>query len=148
SRSGNDALAWVLTRRLGGSRAQVLAADLGLTLSLANCCPDEAQWRRLLAPADFVADLHATLADSGLLRLRFGRVAKTGLMVLRNLLGRARRVGGPAWPQRRLLDLLRERDPDFVLLRQTWRELEQDCCDAEAALAYLEDAARRPLRLR
>ena len=60
----------------------------------------------------------------------------------------ARRVGGPDWTQRRLLEALRERDPDFVLLRQTRRELEQECCDAEAAREFLGPAAQRPLRLR
>ncbi len=148
SRSANDALAWVLTRRLSGRQLQVLPADLGLTLSLHAGTADEEHWRRLLSPERFTEDLHAALADSELLRQRFDRVARTGLMVLRNPLGRARRVGGAAWTQRRLLELLRERDPEFVLLRQTRRELEQDCCDAAAALAFLEQVARRPVRLR
>jgi ATP-dependent Lhr-like helicase len=148
SRAANDALAWVLTRRLGGQRLQVVAADLGLTLALAEGAVDEARCRLLLAPERFTEDLHAALADSELFRQRFDRVAKTGLMVLRNPLGRARRVGGTGWAQERLPDLLRARDPEFVLLRQTRRELEQECCDAEAALAFLEQAARRPIRLR
>jgi ATP-dependent Lhr-like helicase len=148
SRAANDALAWVLTRRLGGRRLQVLPADLGVTLALADGAVDEQQWRRLLAPEHFTEDLHAALADSELFRQRFERVARTGLMVLRNPLGRARRVGGAGWTQRRLLDVLRERDPEFVLLRQTRCELEQEGCDAEAAQAFLEQAARRTLRLR
>jgi ATP-dependent Lhr-like helicase len=148
SRAANDALAWVLTRRLGGRRVQAVAADLGVTLALADGVPDEGGWRRLLTPERFVEELHAALAESEMLRQRFARVARTSLLVLRNPLGRARRVGGAGWTQGRLLDVLRERDPEFVLLRQTRRELEQDCCDAEAARAFLEQAAGRPLRLR
>ena len=63
-------------------------------------------------------------------------------MLLRNPLGRGRRVGGRDWGERRLFDQVRARDPDFVLLRQAAREVRADLCDAAAALRYVEELAR------
>ena len=63
-------------------------------------------------------------------------------MLLRNPLGRGRRVGGRDWGERRLFDQVRARDPDFVLLRQAAREMRADLCDAAAALRYVEELAR------
>jgi putative SbcD/Mre11-related phosphoesterase len=59
-------------------------------------------------------------------------------MLLRNPLGRKRRVGGPDWGERRLFDQVHGHDPDFVLLRQALREVRSDWCDAAAARAYAE----------
>jgi Lhr-like helicase len=105
-------------------------------------------WRRLLDPAAFAAELDQALADSFALRERFRRVALTGLMLLRNPLGQRRRVGGQDWAQRRLFEQVKAADADFVLLRQARREVREECCDA-AALTFLEElATQRLLRCR
>ncbi|MFO0929358.1 MAG: DEAD/DEAH box helicase [Gemmataceae bacterium] len=141
NRPGNDALARVLAARLAkevGRSAMSTVADLGLTIRLRTPLPDVAAAVRTLLRADgFAAELADALAGSDVVRSRFGRVARTGLMVLRNPLGRRRRVGGIDWPQRQLFEQVRGHDPDFVLLRQALNEVRRELCDEAAALAFV-----------
>ncbi len=152
NRKGNDALARVAVHRLARGRglaASAVVADLGFALCLrGEIAHPPALVREVLAPAGFDADLDAALADGPALRQRFGRTALTGLMLLRNPLGRGRQVGGRDWGERRLFDQVRARDADFVLLRQAAREIRADLCDLEAARCYAEDLSRRPIRCR
>jgi ATP-dependent Lhr-like helicase len=152
NRAGNDALARVAVLRLARDRGRAAAsvmADLGFALVLRNGGPLAAgELQALLAPDGFEADLAAALADSALLRERFRRVAQTGLMLLRNPLGRRRRVGGPDWAERRLFDRVRAADPECVLLRQALREVRAECCDESAARTFVEELPRRTLRCR
>src|SRR5262249_50999423 len=119
NRTGNDALARVLVRRLANDRGQSatsVVADLGFAVFVrggSELSPED--WRALLAADQFQADLGAALAEAPTLKERFRRVAFTGLMLLRNPLGRRRRVGGRNWGERRLFDEVRRNDPDCVL---------------------------------
>lgn len=136
NRTGNDALARVAVRRLGRS-ATSQVADLGLMLKVRGDLADPArEVRRLLDAAGFADVLRDALTDSQAVRMRFDRVARTGLMVLRNPIGRPRKVGGGAWAGRELYDRLRRREPGFVLLRQALREVQADLCDAAAGEAF------------
>jgi Lhr-like helicase len=151
NRAGNDALARVAVLRLArdhGRPAQSLVTDLGLMLSAAGGAIEPDDWRRLLGADGFDADLSAALRDSAALRQRFQRVALTGLMLLRNPLGRRPRVGGRDWGERRLFDEVRRGDPDFVLLRQAEREVRRDVCDGDAARAFAADLPRLLVRCR
>jgi ATP-dependent Lhr-like helicase len=139
NRAGNDALARVAVLRLARDRgrpAHSLVTDLGLMLSVAGgeVGPDE--WRSLLSADGWDADLTLALRESPALAARFQCVAMTGLMLLRNPLGRKQRVGGRDWGARRLFDKVRRADPDFVLLRQAERELRCDLCDGETARGF------------
>ncbi len=118
NRTGNDALARVAVRRLVrdyGRSALSIVADLGFALvprggPLFGADADlPALVRRLLDAIGFTADLEGALADGELIRGRFNRVAQTGLMLLRNPLGRKRRVGGRDWGERRLFEQVRAR---------------------------------------
>jgi ATP-dependent Lhr-like helicase len=149
ARAGNDALARVAVLRLArdhGRSAASLVADLGFALLLrgpAGLEPDTL--RGLLRVEGFDGDLGAALEGSEALRERFRRAALVGLMLLRNPLGRRRRVGGPDWAERRLFDRVRAADTDFVLLRQARREVREQVCDGPAARAFLEALAGRRL---
>jgi ATP-dependent Lhr-like helicase len=150
NRAGNDALARVVALRLArdGRAAQSLVADLGALLAVpgGEVAPDG--WRRLLSADGFDADLAETLREGAALRARFQRVAQTGLMLLRNPLGRRQKVGGHDWGRRRLFDKVRGGDPHFVLLRQAEREVRRDVCDGEAARRFAEELPRLTLRCR
>ncbi len=151
NRAGNDALARVAVLRLArddGRAAQSLVTDLGLMVSVAGGEVGPDDWRRLLAAEGFDADLSAALRDSAAVRTRFQRVAQTGLMLLRNPLGRKPRVGGRDWGGRRLFDKVRRGDPDFVLLRQAEREVRRDVCDGQAAGCFAAELPRWALRCR
>ncbi len=131
-----------LARDLGRSVLPIVA-DLGLALlvrgrPLAEGAALAELFRRLLDVRTFETDLETCLAASDLLRGRFQRVAQTGLMLLRNPLGRKRRVGGQDWGERRLFEQVQGHDPDFVLLRQAGREVRAEWCDVRTAREYLD----------
>jgi Lhr-like helicase len=105
-------------------------------------------FRGLLSPNDFAADLEATLLSSEMLRERFQRLAHTGLMLLRQPLNGRPRVGGRNWAQRRLFDQVQAKEPDFVLLRQAMREVMMETCDLTAAVDYLNSLPRLTIRCR
>jgi ATP-dependent Lhr-like helicase len=162
NRAGNDALArvtaWRLARAWGRSATSVVA-DLGFAVLLPRRWRFDPQpeaplaltpecWRGLLSPHGFEAHLTEAVAGSDLLRERFRRVALTGLMLLRNPLGRRRQVGGPGWAERRLFEQVHTADPGFVLLRQALREVREECYDVHAARTFLENLGSGPLRFR
>ena len=146
------ALARVAVKRLNrdhGRSASSVVADLGFVLQLRHDLPDTASAiRQLLASDGFGADLDACLADSESLRSRFARVAQTGLMLLRNPEGRPRKVGGADWAERRLFEQVKAHDADFVLLRQALREVREELCDAETALAFAHRLPSLTIRCR
>jgi ATP-dependent Lhr-like helicase len=152
NRPANDALARVAARRLarsGGRCALTVAADLGFLLQVQGGPALSAEeLRRLLAAESFEADLEEALRDSDLLRERFRRSALIGLMLLRNPLGPRRKVGGSNWAERKLFEQVQQADADFVLLRQAWREVREECLDIESALAYAKEMPRRRLHCR
>jgi ATP-dependent Lhr-like helicase len=152
NRAGNDALARVAVLRLArdrGRAATSVVADLGFALFLRRGTNLTAEdLRHLLSREAFDVDLTEAIAHSVTFRERFHRVALTGLMILRNPLGRRRRVGGPDWPERRLFDQVRTADPECVLLRQALREIHEECCDAAAARIFLEELPRLTMHCR
>jgi ATP-dependent Lhr-like helicase len=151
NRAGNDALARVIVRRLvreEGRSATSMVADLGLLLSVAGAPLTLGELRVLLVAMNFEEDLEQALAGSSTVRDYFRRAALTGLMLLRNPIGRRRRVGGIDWAERRLFEQVAVADPDFVLLRQALREIRETVCDAQAARRFLEDFPGLTLRLR
>jgi Lhr-like helicase len=154
NRKANDALARVTAARLMRRRSFrrpviTVVADLGFALCLHDGDDLTAEaMRELLSEERFAENLQEILANSQVLRERFRRAALTGLMLLRNPLGRRRRVGGRIWGEQRLFDQVRQICPDFVLLRQAEREVQTDVCDATAATGYVEQLTRIPLRIR
>jgi ATP-dependent Lhr-like helicase len=137
----NEALVRVVCQRLQrtlGLAAVPLAADLGFVIVLETPTELTADtWRTLLAADRFTEDFAEALRVSALLRDRFGQVAQTGMMVLRNPQGHRPRVGGKHWAREQLFEQIRSLAPDFVLLRQAEREASAGVCDHAGALAYV-----------
>jgi ATP-dependent Lhr-like helicase len=151
-RSANETIARVLIHRWQRAKkcnAMALAADLGFYLLVHASEPIAPEsWRASLGAGQFAEDFREHLHASDLLAQHFGRVAQTGLMVLRNPLGRKRKVGGKDWTQRRLYEQIRERSADFVLLRQAEREAISGACDLAAGRAFVESLASMQIRIR
>lgn len=127
----------VIIGRLGG----IMAASAALEVS-----PDGL--RELLHPEGFERDLDRAMAESHITEIRFGEVAKTGLMLLRQPNGRLPRVGGAHWAGERLLRWLRFAAPRFPLLLQTQREVRQEIHHADRVLAWLRQLPLQPIRQR
>jgi ATP-dependent Lhr-like helicase len=148
NRKGNDGLARVAEARLGG-KARPRAADLGLVLHVPAPVADvPGLVRRLFEVNGFSECLEESLDSCEAVRARFSQVAQTALMVLRSPAGRARKVGGPGWAARQLLDAIRARHPDFFLLRQARDEVKAQSCDGEAAEAYARSLPLLTIRCR
>jgi Lhr-like helicase len=148
SRAANEAIARAIAYRSKAKQTFTQAADLGLfvmTFEGEPIGPDA--WRARLASDGFVEDSRAHLQKGDLLARHFGQVAHTGLMVLRHPAGRKRKVGGSAWPERRLFEQIQQACPDFILLRQAEREA-MSAADVAGALAYLRELASLPIRVR
>ncbi len=152
NRPSNDALGRVVALRLlrrHGILATWTAIDLGLMISIPaiqGLKPE--MWRDLFNIDHFYIDLDRAIRESVSLRQIFRRVAFTGLMLLRNPLGKRRRVGGKSWAERRLFDQLHLADPNFVLIRQAVDEMKQHTCDGPSARSYLESMPRLSIRCR
>jgi ATP-dependent helicase Lhr and Lhr-like helicase len=153
NRAANDAVVRVVGRRLvrdHGLAARAVVADLGFALVFRSLNrADIAELaRRLLVLEGFDDELDAELMESYAIRDRFRRVAQTGLMVLRNPAGRKRRVGGAGWSERQLFDQVRTHDADFVLIRQSLREVRAERVDGPAGRKYLESVPGLTIRVR
>ena len=126
--------------------ALALAADLGFYLVVPDAAEPMPPGRlasRACMPSVFADDLRDHLPDSDLLRLHFARVAQTGLMVLRNPLGRKRKVGGKDWTERRLFEQIRGSCRRFRAAAQAEREAVRPACDLAAAPSLSSSNWRR-----
>ena len=104
----------------------------------------DATWAGMLGAASFEDDLASGLRGSHLMRNTFRYVSNTGLLVLRRSGGRKIRRGAATWNSARIYDRVSARDPQFPLLRETWRTVTRDLLDAPGALQYLESLAGEP----
>ncbi len=147
----NEMLGKLLAYRLARATSYasvVLSAEMGLVWMVEGTTPLAADFfRTALVEETFEADLADALREAPLFRERFGQVAQTGLMVLRQPMRGRPKVGGGAWAANRLFDSLQATDPDFVLLRQARREL-LESAEAFALKEFLRETVRRDLVIR
>ncbi|MBI2804471.1 MAG: DEAD/DEAH box helicase [Planctomycetes bacterium] len=151
-RSSNETLARVLAQRWQRAKSKpclALAADLGVyVMAFEPALASADLWREHWSTVHLERDFYEHLQGSDLLKQQFGRIAQTGLMILRNPAGLKRKVGGKDWTERRLFEQVRARCPNFVLLRQAQAEAITTTCDLAGALAFAEALARMPIRVR
>lgn len=149
-RPASEAMGRATAARLGrrfGRDLNLVIADLGWSIALpegSRIGPDDLP--ALLDPAGFEDDVLDGLDRGELLARRFRHVAATALMVLRRPEGGRTRVGGLLWVSNRLYPLVKAACPDHPLLRETRREVLEDCLDAPTALDWL--ASRPRVRFR
>ncbi len=136
-RRANDALsrafAYVVGRRRGVN-VGVAISDNGFLLRV----PKEARLERaeimeLFDLNDIRTVLERALDSTELLKRRFRHVANRGFLILRRYVGRSKRLGRQQLMAVSLLKVLKERYPDFPLLREVYREIMEDRMDVEKA---------------
>ena len=149
-RPASEAMGRACAARLGrrfGRDIRLVVADLGWSIALpegARIGPDDLP--ALLCPEGFEADVLDGLDRGELMARRFRHVAATGLMVLRRPEGGRTKVGGLLWVSTRLYPLVKVACPDHPLLRETRREVLEDCLDAPTALEWLNSRPRPRFR--
>ena len=151
-RAANDTLARVVTYRLSqlrGGNAIATPHDYGFVLTVAASQRfREHELPQLLRLSAFESELEASLVQSELLKYHFRNAAQTGLMIYRNHFDRHKPVRKLAWSSEVIFNVLQQYEPEHVLLREARRETMRSFLDAEGALNFLHEQARRPLRLR
>jgi len=151
-RAANDALARVLTIRLSrlrGGNAIATPHDYGFVLTVAaNQRFTESELPALLAPLGFHSELEESLSRSEMLKYHFRNAAQTGLMVYRNFFDQQKPVRKLAWSAEVIFNVLQQHEPEHVLLREARRDTLRVFLDADAARAFLELQATRPVRVR
>lgn len=144
-RRANEALARAVAWRAGRSNAGLMVDDQAFALRL----PVRAAWTaedlpRLFDPAGLADDVRAAVARGDLWGRRFRQVAATGLMLVKNYMGRSRFVGGMQHNARRIWQVLERERPDFPLVRETYRTVLEDDLDVPGAARWLARVARHP----
>jgi ATP-dependent Lhr-like helicase len=151
-RAANDALARVITRRLSQSRGGNAIAtphDYGFVLTVARRQRfTEAELPQLLRLEGFEEALDEALRQSDMLKYHFRNAAQTGLMVYRNYFDRQKSVRKLQWSAEVIFNVLREHEPEHVLLREARRDALQTFIDAQGAREFLLAQAKKPVRLR
>lgn len=151
-RTSNDALARVITRRLSetrGGNAIATPHDYGFVLTVARRQRfTEEELPKLLRLEGFDAALDEALRQSEMLKYHFRNAAQTGLMVYRNYFDRQKSVRKLQWSSEVIFNVLREHEPEHVLMREARRDALQTFIDADGARAFLIAQAKKPVRLR
>lgn len=150
-RAANEALSRVVALRLSRLRsgnAIATADDYGFVLTVR---PEqkisEVNLPFLLEPEGFAADLDEALSRSELLKYHFRNAAQTGMMVYRNFFGEQKSVKKLQWSSEVIFNVLREHEPDHILLREARRDAVHTYIDLAGALAFLRGANNKPMRI-
>lgn len=151
-RAANEALSRVLALRLSrlrGGNAIATPDDYGFVLTVR---PEQvftqAELPTLLAEANFEDDLHHALSRSDLLKYHFRNAAQTGMMVYRNFFGEQKSLRKVQWSAEVIFNVLRDHEPDHILLREARRDAVHTYIDLEGAQRFLAEMRDKPVRLR
>jgi hypothetical protein len=144
------ALARLIARRHRRARCTAAGAGcLGFSVILQCERPfDHQTIRRLLDLHSLEEDLQRSFEHTEELADRFRAAAMNALALLKNPLGKRRRVGGRGWAGRRLFHWIRCVDPQFPILRQALDEVMFEVADVESIRACLGRLLDRPIRIR
>ncbi|MEF8847375.1 MAG: ATP-dependent helicase, partial [Candidatus Paceibacterota bacterium] len=86
-----------------------------------------------VAGSDIKQILKETVRKTELMKRRFRHVAARALMILRNYKGQKKSVGKQQMKSHFLLNAAEKIDPDFPIIKETYREIMEDVMDLEHA---------------
>lgn len=137
----NDALCRIFARLLSkriGSNVGMVVDDHGFVLK----CP-----RRPIDFKDMIEDatdldlretLKRAVRKTELMKRRFRHVAGRALMIIRNYKGNHKSVGKQQMKSHFLLSACEDIDPEFPLIKETYREIMEDAMDIEHAQEVID----------
>jgi ATP-dependent Lhr-like helicase len=151
-RAANEALSRVVAQRLSrlrGGNAVATPDDYGFVLTVT---PQQhfggEDLPTLLATENFARDLDESLSRSHLLKYHFRNAAQAGMMVYRNFFGEQKSVRKLQWSAEVIFNVLAQYEPDHVLMREAKRDAVHTYIDIDGAIAFLDAAAQKPMRIR
>ena len=93
-------------------------------------------------------DLEKALANTEILKRRFRHVATRSLMILKNYLGHEMSVSRQQKNASMLFKVVREIDPEFPALKETYREIMEDSMDIKNAKKYMKKIEEGKIEIR
>ncbi len=96
--------------------------------------------KALFSPKGAEEDMHASLAQSSLVKWQFRGVAQTGLMVPRHQFGKERKGRALQWSTEVIFEVLQKYEPDHPLLAEAYYEAAHTFLDLPRALEFLHQA--------
>ncbi len=136
-RRANNALARVFAYRAGkitGKNVRMALNDNGFMLRVE--LSDE-EILNLFTSKNFREELIASLERTEILKRRFRHVAVRSFMILRKYMGREKSVWRQQLNAETLLRLLKEKMPDFPVLKETYREIVENTMHIDEAIDFL-----------
>ncbi|HVL48907.1 MAG TPA: DEAD/DEAH box helicase [Candidatus Thermoplasmatota archaeon] len=149
-RRANEALARVFAKRISdlkGVNARVQVADSGFIIAVPRACVLTATDVRGLFFSEVRREAPRALEGTELLKRRFRHVATRAFLILRNYAGREKSVGRQQVNSFVLYHVLKRLDPDFPVLKELRRELEDDALDVARAEALTHAVLTRQAKV-
>ncbi|MBW2969714.1 hypothetical protein KY319_01185, partial [Candidatus Woesearchaeota archaeon] len=102
---------------------------------------------RLLKAEKLGLVMNAAIEKSEVFKRRFRHCATRSLMILRNYMGRQKRVGRQQVSSMILMSALKQLDPDFGILKEARRECLEDLMDIENTKKVLEGIEKGSIKI-
>jgi len=141
-RKANDAISRIFAYRLTTKykfNIRLAITDNGFAIIYPwwkNDIPNK-EIKKLFTTKNMEEDLKKALANTEILRRRFRHVATRSLMILKNYLGHEMSVSRQQKNASMLFKVVKEIDPEFPALKETYREIMEDSMDIKNAKKYI-----------
>jgi ATP-dependent Lhr-like helicase len=151
-RKANSAISRVMAYRAGmmkNCNVRIALNDNGFMLVMPyNRKLTDEEIMEMLTPENFKEHLVKALDRTEILRRRFRHVAVRSFMVLRNYLGREKSVWRQQLSADSLLRLIQKNfGNNFIVLRETYREIMEDSMDLKNAMDYLNRVKHMEIKI-
>ncbi len=103
---------------------------------------------KLLKSGELHKVLNNAIDQSEVLRRRFRHCATRSLMILRNYMGREKRVGRQQVSSMILISAVRRINPNFSILREAKREVLEDLMDIGSTMKVIEDIETKKILIK
>lgn len=133
-----------------GEEVGLIINDNGFALSLNRALIDSEieTIMKLAVKQDVKKAIYENIKRTEILRRRFRHAAARGLMILRNYKGHRIRVERQQINAQALLRIITNMDENFPILKEAYREIENDVMDIKNAQNILKDIKSKKIRYR
>lgn len=140
----NDALCRIFARLLSkriGSNVGMVVDDHGFVLKCPRRPIDFADMIKDATEIDLRETLKRAVRKTELMKRRFRHVAGRALMIIRNYKGNSKSVGKQQMKSHFLLAACEDIDPEFPIIKETYREIMEDAMDIDHAEEVMDGIA-------
>ena len=140
-RKANDALSRIFAYRLMkkyGINVRVAITDNGFAIISSHSTIAADDIHALFSSRNMRGDLKKALSNTEMLKRRFRHVATRSFMILKNYLGHEMSISRQQKNAVILFKVVKEIDPDFPAVKETYREIMEDSMDIKNAEKYMK----------